>query len=58
MKYLKHIPLHLLLVLVFYILGWYAHSKWGKNSIIEELAEAGLQTQGVIVEFSNNDGRS
>lgn len=51
-KYLKIVPSHLLLVVVFYIIGWFAHSKYGNNSIVEELAEAGLQTQGVTVEFS------
>jgi len=57
-KYIKYLPIHILLIFAFYILGYISHSKFGDNNIIEELAETGLQTQGVTVEFSSIDSNA
>lgn len=57
-KLLKHIRLQFLLVIIFYALGYISHAKFGNNNIIEELAETGLQTQGVTVEFSGADSNA
>lgn len=54
----KYLPIHLILILTFYTLGYISHAKFGNNNIIEELAEAGLQTQGVTVEFSGSDSNA
>ena len=54
---MKRVCFHVVIIVLFYLIGWYSHQKLGKNNIIEEMAEAGLRTEGVTIDFSDENGK-